>query len=93
MGNRAEKAGQASPTKDKAMGPSEPVYPTDLTMLTAALDEYCRDFGIAKKGVEREEAGRLVMSLFQRGARTDRELKAALAAAAADRDQRLSNHR
>jgi hypothetical protein len=93
MGQPGRRDDQASPTKDKAMGQSEPLYPTDLTMLTAALDEYCRDFGIAKKGVEREEAGRLVMSLFQRGARTDRELKAALAAAALNRDPRLSNHR
>ena len=49
-----------------------------LTILTMALDDHCRANGIDPSSKEREDVGRLIMSLFGNGAHSAEELMAAL---------------
>ena len=49
-----------------------------LAMLTAAVDEHCREAGIDLLSEERDEIAHLVMTLFRNGASTSEELRAAL---------------
>jgi hypothetical protein len=52
--------------------------PQQLAMLNAALEEFCR-VGIIRAGtVEHIEAGRLIMSLYSKGATTAKALSEAL---------------
>ena len=53
-------------------------HPEQLTVLTKVLDGYCRNHKIASNSPERADAGRMVMSLFERGRHTSKELSAAL---------------
>lgn len=52
--------------------------PAQLKILTAALEKYCRNKSIELGTPEHEEAGRLVMSLFNSGALTPEQLGTAL---------------
>lgn len=52
--------------------------PAQLKILTAALEKYCRNENIEYGTPEHEEAGRLVMALFNNGALTPEQLGAAL---------------
>jgi len=53
-------------------------YPKQLAMLTEALQDYCREAGIEPGTPAYEDAGCLVMSLFQDGISTAEELADAL---------------
>jgi len=52
--------------------------PTQLKMLTSALDKYCQNQNIQTGTPEHEEAGRLVMALFNNGLATPEQLWTAL---------------
>jgi hypothetical protein len=54
--------------------------PEQLAMLREVVDDHCREAGIDPASEERDEIARLVMSLFNNGASTAAELKAALLA-------------
>ena len=51
----------------------------ERAMLTALLDEYCHARHIAGDSKERDEVGRILMSLYEMGWRSSDELKAMLA--------------
>jgi hypothetical protein len=53
-------------------------HPKQLAMLTKALQDYCREAGIEPGTPAYEDAGCLVMSLFQDGVSTAEELADAL---------------
>ena len=55
--------------------------PEARAILTTALDEYCRENNVGPTSQERDDAARLMISLFNRGYHTARDLKAALVAA------------
>jgi len=55
--------------------------PAQIAILAKLLDDYCVSNHIAFDSIERENAGRLLMALFNNGGwRTVKELKAVLAA-------------
>lgn len=56
------------------------VDPGQLTILTAAVDEYCREAGVDPASAERDEIACFVMTLFTNGATTAGELRALLQA-------------
>ena len=58
--------------------------PEQLSTMTEVLDDWCRAH-IIVDGAEREEVGRLIISLFQLVCRTEAEFSAGL--------QQLSPHR
>lgn len=49
-------------------------YPEELTVMTQALDDYCRAKGIASGTPEFEAAGQEVVALFAMGWRTKEDL-------------------
>lgn len=55
------------------------VNPEQLKTLTGVLREHCQEKGFAIKSTECNEVGRLLVSLFEMGWRSPRELKAMLA--------------
>jgi hypothetical protein len=61
--------------------------PEELAMLTAIVDDICRDAGIEPDSPDRDEAACLVMRFYSNGYRTANELKAAL-----DRAMRLQQY-
>ena len=66
-------------TKEDCVVPfSGIVDPEHLALLTAAVDDYCREAGIDPVGPQRDEVARFVVTLFGHGAATAEELKAAL---------------
>ena len=52
--------------------------PEDLALLTKALDDRCRELGLANGDPGREQLGRRVMHLFETGTRSFDDLKRAL---------------
>ena len=52
--------------------------PAQLAMLTAILDDLCRDAGIEPDSPVREEAAYMMMRYYWSGCRTVEQLKAAL---------------
>ena len=54
------------------------VSPEDLAALTKALDDRCRELGLANGDPGRERLGRRVMYLFESGALSADDLKRAL---------------
>jgi hypothetical protein len=72
---------------------SEPIYPTDLTMLTALLDGYCEQQALLPSGKERDEAGRLIVELFEGGVRNVDDLKDALQRYAGSASGRMRTRR
>ena len=63
------------------------VNPAQLAVLTAVLDDYCREAGIGRASRARDDAARLIMARFNNGATVD-ELRAALHATL-QRDEQL----
>lgn len=59
-----------------------------LTILTAVLKDHCRANGIDPASPECADIGRVLMALFNNGARSVEELKAALAATSARNESR-----
>ena len=53
-------------------------HPEELALLTAALEAYCRKAAIEPGSSSYEDAARLIMSLFNRGASSAEELAAAM---------------
>lgn len=49
-----------------------------LTVLTTALDDYCRNNGIGPTSPERDDIARIIMSLFSNGVQGAEDLKSAL---------------
>jgi hypothetical protein len=62
--------------------------PEQLAVLSKTLDDYCASCGIEQFTPEHEDAVYLVMALFQQGAQTAEELKAALDAAMTGSERR-----
>ena len=52
--------------------------PAQLALLSKVLDDHCASCGVERSSPDRVDANYLVLSLFDRGARTADELKAAL---------------
>jgi hypothetical protein len=52
--------------------------PNQLAVLSAALDDYCLEAGIAPSDVAREEVARHILDLFNRGVDDRDELLSAL---------------
>lgn len=57
--------------------------PEQLALMSRVLDDYCVRHSIAPFSPDHVDASYLIVSLFQNGAQTTEELKAALDAAAA----------
>ena len=57
-------------------------YPDQLTVLTTALEDYCRSNHVEPGTPAYEDAARLIMQLFNNGAFTPAEISAALDATA-----------
>jgi hypothetical protein len=69
--------------------PSTGIYnPEQLEVLSKVLDNYCASCGIERSTPEFEDAGHLLMELFEQGAQTADELKAALDAAMTGSERR-----
>jgi hypothetical protein len=62
--------------------------PEELALLSKVLEDHRASWGIERPTSDYEDAAYLVLSLFEKGARTAEELKASLDAALAD-DERL----
>jgi hypothetical protein len=54
------------------------VEPEQLTILALAVDQHCRQAGIDPESPEGQAVAQMVLTLFQGGAATTEELKAAL---------------
>jgi len=65
--------------------------PNQLSVLAHVVDDYCRSNKIAASSEEREEAARLLLSLYEQGWRTVEELKAALARRHKTHDEPLTS--
>jgi hypothetical protein len=63
-------------------------HPEQLAVLCAVLDDHCASFYIERSSIDHQDAGYLVMSLFEKGAQTIEELKAAVKAALAGEGRR-----
>lgn len=63
--------------------------PEQLDMLTQALDEYCADNGFGPGSKFRDDAALALVAAFESGARTVKELRARLDAAAYRNDGEL----
>jgi hypothetical protein len=61
--------------------------PHELALLRKVVDDHCASAGIERSSLDHLDASYLVLSLFEKGAQTAEELKAALDAALAG-DQR-----
>jgi hypothetical protein len=57
------------------MASEDTISPGDLAALTRALDDRCRELGLANGDPGREQLGRRVMHLFETGALTADDLK------------------
>ena len=64
--------------RDKRMPFRSFADPEQLQILSTALDNYCREFGIEPGTPEREDAAEFIIALFNSGAHTADELRAAL---------------
>ena len=60
------------------MAPQDTVSAEDLAALTKALDDRCRELGLANGDPGREQLGRRVMYPFETGALSAEDLKRAL---------------
>jgi hypothetical protein len=52
--------------------------PDQLAVLCKVLDDHCTKFGIERYSTDHMDASYLILSLFEKGARTAGELKVAL---------------
>jgi hypothetical protein len=84
-----EEQNTLSPATGRSVMSFTGIYkPEELALLRKVLDDHCASWGIERASSDHEEAVYLVLSLFEKGAQTAEELKAALDAALAGDDRR-----
>jgi hypothetical protein len=63
-------------------------HPEQLAVLSEVLDDHCASFCIERSSLDHHDASYLAISLFEKGAQTIEELKAAVKAALAGEGRR-----